>query len=73
MKIAHGDIFFVYYLVLFVRSNYIELHHFIILTLWVAEVLILIFLQHLWVPNIALVNIRNDFRHLVILLGKFKL
>ena len=43
MKIAHGNIFFVYYLVLFVRSNSIELHHFIILTFCVVEVLILMF------------------------------
>ena len=71
MKIAHCNNFFVYYLVLYVRLNCIELDHFnfvICLSLNVN-----VFLQNLYVLNIALVNNQNGFRHLVILLRKFKL
>ena len=67
MKIASCNNFFVYYVVMFVRLNYIELHHFNLICLSFS------FLQNLYVPNIALVDIRNGLRRLLFLLGKFKL
>ena len=70
MRIAHCNNFFVYYLVLLVRLNCIELQHFnfvIFLSFNINT-----FLQNLYVPKIALVNNRNDFCHLAIRLGKFK-
>ena len=71
MKIAHRNNFFIYYLVLFVQLNYIELHRFNFVICLSFN--INVFSQNSYVPKIALVNNQNDFRHLVILLGKFKL
>ena len=71
MKTTHCNNFFVFYLILSVWLNYIELHHFNFVICLSFNVNV--FLQTLQVLNIALVNNRNDFRHLVILLRKFKL
>ena len=62
--------FFIVFLVLFVRMNYIELHHFNFAIL--LNFNINTFLQNLYVPNIALVNILNGILHLVILLGEIQ-
>lgn len=71
MKIIHRNEFFVLFLILFVRTNYIDLHHFILVILLSFN--INRFLQNLHAPNIALVLIPNDLRHLVIRLRKFEL
>ena len=71
LKITLCNNFYVPFLVLFVEMRYIELHHFNFVILLSFN--ILSYLQNLYVPNIALVNILNDIHHLVVLLGKSKL